>query len=72
MTKPQPDEPPGPSDPYSTFWFFCGRVLPMLAGCVGVASFARAGFLKAEWLGWTLLGLGCFVLMVLLRFFLFE
>ncbi|MGH4011687.1 MAG: hypothetical protein ACRDTH_26570 [Pseudonocardiaceae bacterium] len=47
-------------------------MLPVLLGVVGVASFARAGFLKAEWLGWAVLGLGCFLLMALIRFFVFE
>jgi hypothetical protein len=44
----------------------------MLAGLVGVTSLARAGFLKAEWLGYILLGVGCFTLMVLISFFFFE
>lgn len=70
--QPPPGEPPDPFDPYGKFWFFCGRVLPVLLGGVGVASFARAGFLKAEWLGWAILGLGCFLLMALIRFFVFE
>lgn len=70
MTSPtSPEEPP---DQYKKFLFYYGRVLPVLLGCAGVASIARAGFLKAEWLGWTLLGLGFFALGWLISYLTFE
>lgn len=59
-----PDEPPPPLGPLGRI--VLGYVLPVFLGCVGVASLAKAGFLNAEWLGFVLLGLGCFMLMMLL------
>ncbi len=65
-------DPPHPPESYSKFLFFYSRVLPVLLGLVGVLSLTRAGFLKADWIGWTVLGLGCFVLMALISYFVFE
>lgn len=68
-TSPQPasGDPPDPPSPLGPLGrFVLGYVLPALLGCFGVASLARAGFLNAEWLGFVLLGLGCFMLMMLL------
>ena len=61
MAFPDPTPTPGPH-----VRFILCYVLPVLLGFVAVGSLAKAGFLKAEWLGYILLALGCFVLMMVL------
>lgn len=61
-----------PAGPRNRFWFFCGRVFLALIGCGGVVSLAKAGFLGAEWLGWAMLGAGCFLLVPLIRLYVYE
>lgn len=41
-------------------------------GIVGVVSLAAAGFLGARWLGFALLGVGCFLLILVIRFIAYE
>lgn len=49
------------------------RVLLVFVGIGGVASLAAAGFLSGElWLGCAVLGVACFMLLPLLRLFVFD
>jgi uncharacterized RDD family membrane protein YckC len=69
-TSPQPshDVPAEPLSPLGPLGrFVLSPVFLALLGCSGVISVATAGFLSARWLGFLLLGLGCFVLMALIR-----
>lgn len=62
------DAPAEPLPPLSGLGrFVLGPVFLALLGCSGVVSVATAGFLSAQWLGFLLLGLGCFMLMALIR-----
>jgi hypothetical protein len=47
---------------------FCHPGLVVFIGSVGVGSLAAAGFLSARWLGFALLGVGCFLLVLMIRF----
>lgn len=64
MTLPSnsPQEPGGQPSRY------CHPGFLVLVGSVGVGALAAAGFLSARWLGFAMLGLGCFLLVLLIRF----
>ena len=51
---------------------FCHSRFLVLVGSVGVGSLAAAGFLSAQWLGFAMLGLGCFLLILLIKFIACE
>jgi hypothetical protein len=51
---------------------FCHPGLLVLIGSVGVGSLAAAGFLSARWLGFALLGVGCFLLILVIRFVAYD
>ena len=58
-----------PQEPGEQPGKFCHPGFLVLVGSVGVGSLAAAGFLSARWLGFALLGVGCFLLVLVIRFF---
>jgi hypothetical protein len=50
----------------------CHPGLLVVVGIVGVVSLAAAGFMGARWLGFLLLGVGCFLLVLVIRFLACE
>lgn len=63
MSLPNPPEKPS---------IFARPAFPALVGIVGVLSFSAAGFVIAQWLGLALLGVGCFLLVLLIRLCVWE